>query len=171
MAVCQVEFRIAKQYGSISCKRSGACRVSAGAPAAHTVHGKIFSMKALCDESEGERRGTARGWFSGQRGKRNDSRKGAPPQANGPIRTRRTFCLPFHLHRFVPRPPLPLPPRQRHRQQPRAHPLSRPAFTSNVYFSPLRSREGGFPCFPSPPFAARARARVCVRVCVSSCSP
>lgn len=93
--------------------------------------------------------------FRGGEERGDDSRKGAPPQANGPIRAGRTFCPPFHLHRRnnhrPPPPPPPLPP-LRHTDT-YGHPRRQPAHL-DAYFSPLRSREGGFPCFSSPPFVS-----------------
>lgn len=93
--------------------------------------------------------------FRGGEERGNDSRKGAPPQANGPIRTGRTFCPPFHLHRRNNRPPPPPPPppplplRHRHRRPPSSQPAH-----FDVYFSPLRSLSRvafrAFPPLPSP---------------------
>lgn len=62
--------------------------------------------------------------------------EGAPPQDNGPIRTHRTFYPPFHHHR---------------RQRCCAATLATSALR-RVYFSPLRSHQGGFP-LPDPPLA------------------
>lgn len=62
--------------------------------------------------------------------------EGAPPQDNGPIRTHRTFYLPFHHQR---------------RRRCCAATLATSALR-RVYFSPLRSHQGGFPL--SSPSAA-----------------
>lgn len=142
MVVCRIEFRIAKQY-RYRVKDQECMEFPWGPVQCRFVEEKYFLWKLT---SEGERRGSARRWFSGQRGKRNDSRKGAPPQANSPIRTRRTFCLPFHLHR-----------RHDHHHyyyHNDSDIVSAATFRTHfdVYFSPLKSCEGGFPSFSSPLF-------------------
>jgi len=73
--------------------------------------------------------GRGRGWWWVPAG----DPEGAPPQDNGPIRTRRTFYPPFHHHR---------------RRRCCTATLATSALR-RAYFSPLRSHQGGFP-LPTP---------------------
>lgn len=83
---------------------------------------------------------------SGRGGQRRGDPEGAPPQDNGPIRTHRTFYPPFHHQR---------------RRRCCAATLASSALR-RVYFSPLRSHQGGFP-LPSPSAAVPLSPRTAAR--------